>query len=163
MKTGKVVAIRGVVVDIEFSEKNTPEIYEALIAPVENKEIVLEVQAIIGEGRVRAVAMDATYGLKRGADVQRTGAPINVPIGNETLGRMFNVLGQAIDEKRRSSMPKERDSIQKKAPLFCRPICKMKKIFETGIKVIDLLTPFIKGGKIAIYGGAGVGKTVIIQ
>ncbi|TXH02245.1 MAG: F0F1 ATP synthase subunit beta [Candidatus Moraniibacteriota bacterium] len=161
MKTGKIAAIRGVVVDIEFGEKNTPEIYEALIATVDKKDVVLEVQAIIGEGRVRAVAMDATYGLKRGSEVKRTGAPITIPIGNETLGRMFNVLGQPIDGKKEITS-KERDPIHKKAPLFVEQSAN-EEIFETGIKVVDLLTPFIKGGKIAIYGGAGVGKTVIIQ
>ncbi len=161
MKTGKVVAIRGVVVDVEFEEKNTPEVYEALVASVDKKDVVLEVQAIIGEGRVRAVAMDATYGLKRGSEVKRTGASITVPIGNETLGRMFNVLGEAIDGKGEVKS-KERDSIHKKAPAFVEQSAN-EEIFETGIKVIDLLTPFIKGGKIAIYGGAGVGKTVIIQ
>lgn len=161
MKTGKVIAIRGVVVDVEFEDKNTPEIYEALVASVDKKDVVLEVQAIIGEGRVRAVAMDATYGLKRGSEVKRTGASITVPIGNETLGRMFNVLGEAIDGKGEVKS-KERDSIHKKAPAFIEQSAN-EEIFETGIKVIDLLTPFIKGGKIAIYGGAGVGKTVIIQ
>jgi F-type H+-transporting ATPase subunit beta len=161
MKTGKVVAIRGVVVDIEFEDNNTPEIYEALVAPREKGEVVLEVQAIIGEGKVRAVAMDATYGLKRGAEVKRTGASITVPIGNETLGRMFDVLGNPIDGKG-PIKSKERDSIHKKAPAFIEQSAN-EEIFETGIKVVDLLTPFIKGGKIAIYGGAGVGKTVIIQ
>ncbi len=161
MKTGKVVAIRGVVVDIEFEENNTPGIYEALLAPQEKGDLMLEVQAIIGDGRVRAVAMDATYGLKRGAEVKRTGAPITVPIGKETLGRMFSVLGEPIDGKGEVKT-KERDAIHKKAPAFIEQSSN-EEIFETGIKVVDLLTPFIKGGKIAIYGGAGVGKTVIIQ
>ncbi len=161
MKTGKVLAIRGVVVDAEFDENNTPGVYEALVVPMGKEKLTLEVQAILGDGRVRAVAMGVTYGLRRGDEVERTNAPISVPTGNETLGRMFDVLGKPIDEKGEVKT-KELSSIHKAAPAFVDQSAN-EEIFETGIKVVDLLTPFIKGGKIAIYGGAGVGKTVIIQ
>lgn len=162
MVEGKIIAIRGVVVDVEFPTDNTPNIYDRLI--IEEKDgvkLVLEVEAILGEGLVRALAMGPTFGFKRGMKVLNTGRPIEVPVGEATLGRIFNVLGEPIDELGRvKSMAKS--SIHKKPPLFIEQSVK-QEIFETGIKVIDLICPFIKGGKVAIFGGAGVGKTVLIQ
>ena len=162
MKEGKIIAIRGVVVDIEFPEDYTPKIYDALI--IEDKKIgkiILEVEALISPGRVKAVALANPYGLKRGMKVVNTGKYIEVPVGEETLGRIFNVLGEPVDEltsiKTRQLMP-----IHNPSPLL-REQSVRQEIFETGIKVIDLIAPFIKGGKVAIFGGAGVGKTVLIQ
>ncbi|OGK29365.1 F0F1 ATP synthase subunit beta [Candidatus Roizmanbacteria bacterium RIFCSPHIGHO2_02_FULL_40_9] len=159
--TGSILEIRGVVADVLFDEDATPKIYDALIVEHDKEKIVLEVQAILGDGRVRTVAMGSTYGLKRGTEVTNTGESISVPVGEETLGRMFDVLGNPIDGKGEVKT-KKRAQIHRKAPTLLDQSVK-QEIFETGIKVIDLLTPFIKGGKIAIYGGAGVGKTVIIQ
>lgn len=162
MNRGKIVAIRGVVVDIQFPEDQTPKIYDALV--VENKEIgklTLEVETLLADGVVRALAMGNVYGLKRGDDVLATGKAIQVPVGEVGLGRIFNVLGEVIDEKvkvqAQTSMP-----IHKNAPELVSQSVE-QEVFETGIKVIDLIAPFIKGGKVAIFGGAGVGKTVLIQ
>src|SRR3989338_3730088 len=162
MKEGKIIAIRGVVVDIEFPEDYTPKIYDALI--IEDKKIgkiILEVEALISPGRVKAVALANPYGLKRGMKVVNTGKYIEVPVGEETLGRIFNVLGEPVDEltsiKTRQLMP-----IHNPSPLL-REQSVRQEIFETGIKVIDLIAPFIKGGKVAVFGGAGVGKTILIQ
>jgi F-type H+-transporting ATPase subunit beta len=124
-------------------------------------KLILEVEAVLGDGRVRTVAMGSTYGLKRGLRVINTGKTIEVPVGRETLGRILNILGQPIDEKGEVKTDK-RYSIHKKAPLLIEQSV-AQEVFETGVKVIDLLTPFIKGGKIAVFGGAGVGKTVLIQ
>ncbi len=163
MVEGEIVEIRGVVVDMEFPEEKTPGIYEAILYTNEKRKErkVFEVEAILGEGRVRTVAMGDTFGLKRGVKVVATGKPIEVPVGDETLGRIFNVLGEVIDKKGRVET-KKRYSIHKKPPSL-RDQSTKQEIFETGIKVIDLISPFIKGGKIAIFGGAGVGKTVLIQ
>src|SRR3989338_8524326 len=158
--TGSILEISGVVADVLFDEDATPKIYDALIVEHDKEKIVLEVQAILGDGRVRTVAMGSTYGLKRGTEDTNTGESISVPVGEETLGRMFDVLGNPIDGKGEVKT-KKRAQIHRKAPTLLDQSVK-QEIFETGIKVIDLLTPFIKGGKIAIYGGAGVGKTVII-
>lgn len=162
MKLGKIVSVRGVVVDVEFPEGATPHIYDAL--HVEDKTlgmITLEVEAILGDGVVRTLALGDVYGLRRGMGVQNTGKPIEVPVGNEGLGRIFDVLGNPIDEgkpiKAKMKMPIHAES----PPLSKQAV--EQKVFETGIKVIDLIAPFIKGGKIAIFGGAGVGKTVLIQ
>lgn len=162
MIEGKIISIRGTVVDIEFNEDETPKIYDALF--IEEKKlgkIVFEVETIISPGRVRVLAMANVYGLKRGMKVRNTGKPIEIPVGEETLGRIFNVLGEPADEmakiKAQQLMP-----IHNAAPILRLQSVK-REIFETGIKVIDLIAPFIKGGKVAIFGGAGVGKTVLIQ
>ena len=163
---GKVVEIRGVVLDAVFPGE-LPEIYNALEIQVPAQEgdgtvtLVAEVQQHLGNDRVRAVAMDTTDGLSRGADVVDTGAPISVPVGPETLGRIFNVLGAPIDEKD-GGEAQERWPIHRPAPTFEELVPRIE-IFETGIKVIDLLAPYVKGGKVGLFGGAGVGKTVLIQ
>src|SRR3989344_6849263 len=162
MNEGKIISIRGVVVDVEFKENETPQIYEALI--VKNKDesnLILEVQAVLNTGLVRAVAMGDVFGLSRGMKVQNTGKPIQVPVGKETLGRIFNVLGEAID-KQAQPKTKKMMPIHRTPPKLSEQSVK-QEVFETGIKVIDLIAPFIKGGKVAVFGGAGVGKTVTIQ
>ncbi len=162
MSEGKIISIRGVVIDAEFPEDSTPQINHALLVQKgKNEALVLEVQAILNPGLIRAVAMGDVYGLKRGAKVKNTGKPIEVPIGEQTLGRIFNVLGQTIDEQGQVKT-NLRSSIHKQAPSLAEQEVE-KQIFETGIKVIDLIAPFIKGGKVAVFGGAGVGKTVLIQ
>ncbi len=162
MITGEIISIRGVVIDVQFAPQETPRIYEALNVMQDNKEtLVLETEAIIGDGRVRTVAMGQTYGLRRGMTVEATGRLISVKVGKQTLGRMFNVLGAPIDGKP-ALTNKEEYPIHRAAPTL-KSQSTAKEVFETGIKVIDLLTPFLKGGKIAVFGGAGVGKTVLIQ
>lgn len=159
---GKIISVRGVVVDVQFDEQHTPMIYEALQTKLASGEThILEVEAVIEPGLVRCVAMGDVYGLTRGSEVISTGASIQVPVGEETLGRLFNVLGEPIDER---DVPKTKKKypIHRPAPTFIEQSGK-QEIFETGIKVIDLIAPFIKGGKVAIFGGAGVGKTVTIQ
>lgn len=166
MNKGKIIAVRGPVVDVKFDEV-LPNINNALEVKVSGEnnhsidiDLVLEVALHIGEGVVRCIAMDSTDGLVRGMDVIDTGAPISVPVGEATLGRMFNVLGKPIDgldEIDANKMPIHRD-----APKLDDLTSKIE-VFETGIKVIDLLAPYIKGGKIGLFGGAGVGKTVLIQ
>ncbi|EKE25824.1 MAG: hypothetical protein ACD_5C00025G0001, partial [uncultured bacterium] len=161
MNIGKIIQIIGPVVDVQFDEK-LPEIYNALnIKTSEAEQIVLEAHQHMGSGKVRAVAMGATDGLRRGMEVIDTGAAIQVPVGQETLGRMFNLLGEPIDGKpaveAKQFLPIHRD-----APKFAEQSTEAE-IFETGIKVIDLICPFVKGGKVGLFGGAGVGKTVVIQ
>ncbi len=159
--TGKITQIIGVVADVHF-EGELPAIYNALEVKTDRKErLVLEVQQHVGSGTVRAVAMGSTDGIARGAEVEDTGSPISVPVGPETLGRMYNVIGDPIDEKPLGKVTK-RYPIHRKAPDF-KSQSQETEIFETGIKVIDLLCPFLKGGKVGLFGGAGVGKTVIIQ
>ena len=161
MNTGKIIQIIGPVVDVEFTGV-LPSIYEALrVTRGDGRILVAEVHQHLGGGRVRAVAMDSTDGLKRGLDVEATGAPIAVPVGPETLGRMFNVLGEAIDGKGAAGTKTLR-SIHRKAPAFDQQSTEAE-VFETGIKAIDLICPFMKGGKVGLFGGAGVGKTVVIQ
>jgi F-type H+-transporting ATPase subunit beta len=162
MNQGKIVAVRGVVVDVEFDANETPKIYDALV--VENKKIgklTLEVEAILEQGRVRAVAMGNVFGLTRGAVAVNTGKPISVPVGEKSLGRIYNVLGETIDEGPPAKAAKY-SPIHAEAPKLSEQSVKLE-LFETGIKVLDLIAPFIKGGKVAIFGGAGVGKTVLIQ
>ena len=170
--TGKVIQIIGAVLDCEFEAKNLPEIYNALETNIGKHKLVLEVQQHLGEGLVRCVAMGPTDGLKRGTPVIDSGSPISVPVGEEVLGRLFNVLGDTIDGKgavktnpstrsARSGQGK-RWSIHRSAPPFSEQSVK-SEVFETGIKVIDLLAPFVQGGKVGLFGGAGVGKTVLIQ
>ncbi len=157
---GKVYAIRGVVVDVEFPGGNLPKIYEALEIERESGRLVLEVQQHLSDFLVRTVAMDSTDGLARGVAVTSTGSPITVPVGDATLGRIFNVIGEAIDGR---PTPKADTyyPIHRLAPPF-QDQSTETQTFETGMKVIDLLAPFIRGGKTGIYGGAGVGKTVTI-
>jgi F-type H+/Na+-transporting ATPase subunit beta len=162
---GKIVEIRGVVIDAVF-QGELPSIYNALRIEVPEQDgrpavdLIAEVQQHLGNDRVRAVAMDSTDGLPRGAEVEDTGAPISVPVGQATLGRIFNVLGAVIDEG--DEVEGERWPIHRPAPSF-EELEPTVEIFETGIKVIDLLAPYVKGGKVGLFGGAGVGKTVLIQ
>ena len=165
---GRIVSIRGPVLDIEFPPGNLPFIYNALIIKRPESQmsgfkenVVVEVQQSIGANQVRAVAMSATTGLKRGMEVIDTGAPIEVPVGKETLGRIFNVLGEAIDNKGDVNA-KKKLPIHRQAPGIDE-LEPRTELFETGVKVIDLLCPFVRGGKIGMFGGAGVGKTVIIM
>jgi len=167
MNEGKVVQIIGAVVDVEFSEDHIPAIYNSLEIPMKSIEtsedvlLICEVQQHLGEDRVRAIAMDSTDGLVRGAKVIDTGKPISIAVGPNNLGRMINVTGDPIDLK----PPIESDTyypIHRHAPKF-EELTTNKEMFETGIKVIDLIQPFTKGGKTGLFGGAGVGKTVIIQ
>ncbi len=160
MKTGIIKRIIGPVVDVTFKDK-VPDIYEALTVENNGKKIVLEVEQHIGEDTVRAVAMDSTDGLSRGMEVVATGSPISVPVGKETLGRMFNVLGEPIDNGKSASSANKLP-IHRQAPEYVSQSTKVE-ILETGIKVIDLICPIIKGGKVGLFGGAGVGKTVVIQ
>lgn len=162
---GKVVQVIGSTLDAEFPEDNLPEIYNALTLNVEvmgeKMELVCEVQQHLGGNRVRCVALASTDGIKRGAEIVDTGAPISVPVGEETLGRIFNLLGKPVD-KGGNVDAKEFRAIHRDPPKFDQLEPKAE-IFETGIKVIDLLAPYIKGGKTGLFGGAGVGKTVIIM
>ncbi len=157
---GKIKKIIGPVVDVEF-EENLPAIYNALTVMNGDKMVVLEVEQHIGGNVLRAVAMDTTDGLARGMEVTDTGAPISVPVGTDTLGRIFNVLGDVIDDGKEVAT-KVRSSIHREAPSFVEQATKVE-ILETGIKVIDLICPVLKGGKVGLFGGAGVGKTVVIQ
>lgn len=159
---GKIVQIVGAVLDVRFEgEDNLPNLLNALEINVGDKKIVAEVAQHIGNDTVRCIAMSATEGLVRGLEVVDTGAPISVPVGTETLGRVFNVLGEAIDLK---EMPEnvKLSPIHKEAPKY-EDLETKAEILETGIKVVDLLAPYLKGGKIGLFGGAGVGKTVLIQ
>jgi F-type H+-transporting ATPase subunit beta len=158
---GKVVQVQGGVVDVEFAPEHLPEIYHALEIDRGEKRLVLEVQQHLGHNRVRTVAMDSTDGLARGAPVRNTGAPISVPVGQAALGRIFNVLGVPVDGKG-PAQATTRYPIHRKAPPFEEQSTRTE-VFETGIKVIDLVAPFTKGGKTGVFGGAGVGKTVIIM
>ncbi len=161
MNTGVVNQIIGPVVDVQFAEDKLPAIYNALELELGKKTLVLETQQHLGDGVVRAVAMDSTDGLKRGTKVTDTGAPISVPVGDEVLGRILNVLGDTVDNKG-AVKSKKKLPIHRSAPSF-EEQSTTAEVFETGIKVIDLLAPFIKGGKVGLFGGAGVGKTVLIQ
>ena len=160
-KIGKITQIIGAVLDIKFQEGNLPEINEAIKIKNGSKELVVEVAQHLGDDTVRCIAMGPTDGLVRGMDAEATGAAITVPVGENTLGRMFNVLGQPIDEKP-SPEGVEYMPIHRKAPKFEEQSTETE-ILETGIKVVDLLCPYQKGGKIGLFGGAGVGKTVLIQ
>jgi F-type H+-transporting ATPase subunit beta len=160
--TGRVVQILGGVVDVEFPAEDIPQLYEAIEVERPGQEpLVLEVQKHIGNNWVRTVAMDATDGLHRGVPAFATGAPIMVPVGPATLGRIFNVLGNPVDEKGEVNAA-TRYPIHRPAPTFAEQTTNVE-VFETGIKVIDLIAPFTKGGKTGIFGGAGTGKTVIIM
>ncbi|MFN8770952.1 MAG: F0F1 ATP synthase subunit beta [Neisseriaceae bacterium] len=157
MTQGKIIQVIGAVVDVEFPHNAVPKIYDALILH-SGGDLVLEVQQQLGDGIVRAIAMGSSDGLKRGLAIVNTGNPICVPVGKETLGRIMNVLGAPIDEAGPISAEEKR-SIHQSAPKFDE-ISQTTEVLETGIKVIDLLCPFAKGGKVGLFGGAGVGKTV---
>lgn len=158
MSSGNIVQIIGAVIDVEFSSESLPRIYDALIVEGEGVETTLEVQQQIGDGVVRTIAMGSTDGLTRGLNVKGTGAPISVPVGVNTLGRIMNVLGEPIDE-RGEIKTEEKWAIHRDAPKFTE-LSPASELLETGIKVIDLICPFAKGGKVGLFGGAGVGKTV---
>jgi len=162
MAEGRIVQVLGGVVDVEFPAENLPEVYEAVNVPRDGMDtLVLEVQKHLGNSWVRCVAMDSTDGLQRGRSAESTGAPITVPVGPTTLGRVFDVLGNPVDKLG----PVEAEThypIHRQAPPFADQSTRVE-VFETGVKVIDLIAPFTKGGKTGIFGGAGVGKTVIIM
>ena len=159
METGKVVEIIGAVIDVQFARDSMPKVFDAL--KVDESGLTLEVQQQIGDGIVRTIAMGSTDGLKRGLSVNNTGAPINVPVGEKTLGRIMNVHGEPVDNagdiKADKTMP-----IHRAAPTFSEQASEVE-ILETGIKVVDLICPFAKGSKVGLFGGAGVGKTVILM
>ncbi len=157
---GKIKQVLGAVVDVSFDDK-LPQILDALVVKHENKDLVLEVAQHLGENTVRTIAMDSTDGLVRGQKVQDTGKPISVPVGPETLGRILNVVGEPVDE-RGPVKTKLTAPIHKEAPLFTDQATETE-VLVTGIKVVDLLAPYSKGGKIGLFGGAGVGKTVLIM
>ena len=159
METGKVVEIIGAVIDVQFPREAMPNIFDALL--IEEGDLTLEVQQQIGDGIVRTIAMGTTDGLKRGLDVKNTGAPISVPVGEKTLGRIMNVLGQPVDNAGPIQADKKMP-IHRAAPTFSEQASEVE-LLETGIKVVDLICPFAKGSKVGLFGGAGVGKTVILM
>ena len=156
MSTGKIVQVIGAVVEVEFSKDSIPQVYDAL--KVDEAGLTLEVQQQLGDGIVRTIAMGTSDGIKRGFDVTNTGAPISVPVGEGTLGRIMNILGDPIDEKGEIEA-KEKMPIHRAAPSY-EDQADSSELLETGIKVIDLICPFAKGGKVGLFGRAGVGKTV---
>jgi F-type H+-transporting ATPase subunit beta len=158
---GTIVEIKGVVLDAVFPDE-LPAIYSALRISADGRELIAEVQQHLGDDRVRAVAMDSTDGLARGLEVEDTRNPITVPVGQPTLGRLWNVIGDPIDKGEELPADVERWPIHRDPPSF-RELSPTIEIFETGIKVIDLIAPYVKGGKVGLFGGAGVGKTVLIQ
>ena len=159
MSTGNIVQVIGTVVDVEFPRESIPNVYEALT--LKGGKLVFEVQQQLGDGVVRAIAMGSSEGLKRGLAVEKTGAPITVPVGEKTLGRLLDVLGNPVDDAGPVDASETRP-IHAKAPTF-EEQSSSSELLETGIKVIDLLCPFVKGGKAGLFGGAGVGKTVIVM
>src|SRR5438067_1829323 len=164
--SGRVVRVIGPVVDVEFGRNTIPELNQALTCEIElgelSKTLTLEVAQHIGDDMVRAIALQPTDGLVRGAEVTDTGSPISVPVGNVTLGHVFNALGEPLDVKASDLQIEQRWPIHRDPPPFDQLEAKTE-MFQTGIKVIDLLTPYVVGGKIGLFGGAGVGKTVLIQ
>ena len=166
MSSGKIVQVIGPVVDVDFSKsQELPDINNALLVyknDEQKSKIVLEAALELGDGIIRTIAMESTDGLQRGMEVIDTGKPISVPVGKETLGRVFNVLGDTIDMQEPFAQDADRSAIHKAAPKF-EDLSTSTEILETGIKVIDLLAPYLKGGKVGLFGGAGVGKTVLIQ
>jgi F-type H+-transporting ATPase subunit beta len=161
-KTGFITQIIGPVIDAVFPSGDLPKIYNAINIEFEGKTIVCEVQQLLGDNKVRAVSMSATDGLQRGVEVLDTGLPISVPVGTPTLGRIFNILGTPVDNGIEIQTTCERSPIHREAPAFTDLETK-PSVFETGIKVVDLLAPYRRGGKIGLFGGAGVGKTVLIM
>ncbi|KGR75981.1 F0F1 ATP synthase subunit beta [Ureibacillus sinduriensis] len=167
MNLGHVIQVMGPVVDVKFSNGQLPAIYNALTVKIDRpngevETLTLEVALHLGDDSVRTIAMSSTDGLQRGAEVTDLGKAISVPVGDVTLGRVFNVLGEVIDLGEEISSDARRDSIHREAPKFDELTTEVQ-ILETGIKVVDLLAPYIKGGKVGLFGGAGVGKTVLIQ
>ena len=160
MNEGKITQVIGAVLDVRFTKENLPSLYNAIHIPYGDSYIVAEVMQHLGNDTVRCVSMAATEGLQRGMKAIDTGAPIKVPVGEKVLGRVFNVLGETVDNE--GAPDTEKWAIHREPPKFVdqKPVTEM---FETGIKVIDLLAPYAKGGKIGLFGGAGVGKTVLIQ
>jgi len=159
---GKVVQVIGPVLDVEFEPEQLPELYNAVTVKVDSGQLVAEVEQHIGRNQVRAVAMSSTDGIVRGMEVVDTGQPITVPVGKPALGRILNVIGEPVDEGPPIPKDAERWPIHRGTPAFV-DLEPKTQVFETGIKVIDLIAPFVKGGKIGLFGGAGVGKTVVIQ
>ncbi len=159
---GKVVQVIGPVLDVEFEPEQLPELYNAVTLQVDSGQLVAEVEQHIGRNQVRAVAMSSTDGVVRGMEVLDTGQPITVPVGKPALGRILNVIGEPVDEGAPIPKDAERWPIHRGTPAFV-DLEPKTQVFETGIKVIDLIAPFVKGGKIGLFGGAGVGKTVVIQ
>ncbi len=159
MSSGNIVEIIGAVVDVQFAADAVPNVYDALVVP--SADLTMEVQAQLGDGIVRAIAMGVTEGLKRGADVNNTGAPISVPVGQGTLGRIMDVLGRPVDNAGDVEEVR-RDPIHREPPAYADQAADTA-ILETGIKVIDLIMPIAKGGKVGLFGGAGVGKTVTLM
>ncbi|MBI4372972.1 MAG: F0F1 ATP synthase subunit beta, partial [Candidatus Omnitrophica bacterium] len=164
MEVGTVVQVIGPSVDISFPSEKLPRLFNAIkIEDPERKiDLTLEVAQHVGDNIVRCIALASTDGLVRGMKATDTGAPISVPVGEQTLGRIFNLLGNPIDEKGPLKDPKKRYPIHRPAPSF-EELLPVTTVFETGIKVIDLLAPYPKGGKVGLFGGAGVGKTVVIM
>ncbi len=164
MSTGKIIQVIGPTVDAQFPPAELPPIYNALLVeiPDQNRTLTLEVAQHTGDNIVRTVALAATDGLRRGMKVVDTGGPISVPVGDQTLGRIFNLLGEPIDEKGPAKDPKKKWGIHRPPPRFDE-VLPVTTILETGIKVVDLLAPYPKGGKVGLFGGAGVGKTVIVM
>ena len=162
LNKGFVTQIIGPVLDIEFSNGNLPPIYTAIQITLEDGSIMIaEIQQLLGDNKVRAVSMRSTDGLKRGSEALDLGAPISVPVGTPTLGRIFNVIGEPVDEQG-DVISNEKLPIHREAPAFTELETK-PSIFQTAIKVVDLLAPYRRGGKIGLFGGAGVGKTVLIM
>src|SRR3954467_4066090 len=159
---GKVVQVIGPVLDVEFEPEHLPELYNAVTVSVDGGKLVAEVEQHIGRNQVRAVAMSSTDGVVRGMDVIDPAQPITVPVGKPALGRILNVIGEPVDEGEPIPQDAERWPIHRGTPKFV-DLEPKTQVFETGIKVIDLIAPFVKGGKIGLFGGAGVGKTVVIQ
>ena len=160
-KTCFISQIIGPVLDVEFPGGELPKVYNTLVISSETGDVTCEVQQLLGNNKVRAVSMTSTDGLKRGASVTDKGAPITVPVGTKTLGRIFNVLGEPVDEMGSCDAPSGLP-IHRPSPAFTDLETK-PSIFETGIKVVDILAPYRRGGKIGLFGGAGVGKTVLIM
>src|SRR5216117_2923465 len=161
-RVGKIVQVIGPVIDVEFEPEQLPELYNAVTVKVDSGQLVAEVEQHIGRNQVRAVAMSSTDGIVRGMEVVDTGQPITVPVGKPALGRILNVIGEPVDEGAPIPKDAERWPIHRGSPAFV-DLEPKTQVFETGIKVIDLIAPFVKGGKIGLFGGAGVGKTVVIQ
>ena len=165
LASGRIVKVAGPVVDVEFPSDSLPEINNALEVDLTigdaTSTVICEVAQQLGDDRVRAIALAPTDGLVRGAEVRNTGAPISVPVGDQTLGHIFNVWGTALDAPD-LEFTGDRWPIHRDPPAF-EDVQPQKKVFETGIKVIDLICPYLEGGKIGLFGGAGVGKTVLIQ
>ncbi|MEI7752234.1 MAG: F0F1 ATP synthase subunit beta [Candidatus Omnitrophota bacterium] len=162
MSSGKIIQVMGPSVDVEFEVDHLPQMLNALEVKMKDRTLVLEVAQHIGDNIVRAIALASTDGLVRGMEVTDTGAPISVPVGEQTLGRIFNLLGQPIDEQGAVKDPAKKSSIHHAPPSF-KELLPVTATLETGIKVIDLLAPYPKGGKVGLFGGAGVGKTVIVM